>query len=93
MAALVDVKQQTDKVKQYREDFKKCKQYLRNRAISSPKNSFVGVLFRGVDECTVNIECKLAAWLNVLEKKKCNLEDELRWYQGTFGKIYDYGKL
>lgn len=50
------------------------------------------LFFPKVDECTANIECKLPAWINVLEKKKCELEDELRWYRGTYGRIYDYGK-
>jgi len=49
-------------------------------------------MFEQIDECTMNIECKLPAWSNVLEKKKCRLEDELRWYRGTFGRIYDYGE-
>ena len=49
-------------------------------------------LFFNIDECTANAECKLPTWLNRLEEKKCKLEDELRWYQGSFGRIYDYGK-
>jgi len=50
------------------------------------------VLFGKIEECTVNIKCKLAAWLNVLEGKKCKLEDKLRWYRGPFGRVYNYGK-
>ena len=73
--------------------FTECKNALRRTLLKTVKHVHDGKqIFFNIDQCTVGAECKLTTWVLRLESKKCKLEDELRWYQGTFGRIYDAGE-
>ena len=90
-AAIADIVEQRKQIKHLKHEFNLCKNALRHNLFHTKVHDRKQIFFN-VDQCTVGAECKLPTWVLRLESKKCKLEDELRWYQGTFGRIYDVGK-
>lgn len=93
IAAIADIVEQRRLVNELRHSYNDCKKVLRHLVLKSPTYKGGKELFYNIDQCTAAAECKLPTWILRLEEKKCKLEDELKWYQGTFGRIYDYGKF
>eukprot|EP00111_Clytia_hemisphaerica_P017159 TCONS_00050815-protein len=92
-AAITSIIKQRRQIKVLRAQYNGCKKSLRNMLLKTVKKFKDGTdLFLNIDECTAKAECKFPTWIMRLEQKKCKLEDELRWYEGTFGRIYDYGE-
>lgn len=76
----------------YIEEFKECRDSLRQTILKTDEEYIRKLLYGEVDQCTVNVDCKIPEWKEKLFKKKCILEKELAvlttsWTKMAEGKI------